>query len=227
VTGRPHALVTGASSGIGRAVVTRLLDLGWQVTGLSRRLPDVDHPGFRWREVDLADLAALTTALTPIRRVDAVVHAAGFQRTAYLGSLDPADGAAMWQVHVAAASHLVDALSARITDGGRIVLIGSRTMTGAPGKSQYAATKAALVGLCRSWAMELIDRRITVNVVAPGPTDTAMLADPGRRATPPTVPPLGRLVDPAEVAGTVAFLLGPDAGAITGQLVTICAGASL
>jgi 3-oxoacyl-[acyl-carrier protein] reductase len=225
VTG--HALVTGASSGIGRAVVARLLDQGWQVTGLSRRAPDIDDPLFGWRCVDLADPAALEAALTAVTRVDAVVHAAGFMRTAYLGSLDPADGAAMWQVHVVAASHLVDRLSGRISDEGRIVLIGSRTMSGAKGKSQYAATKAALVGLSRSWAMELIGRRITVNVVAPGPTDTAMLADPGRSATPPTVPPLGRLVDPGEVAGAVAFLLGPDAGAITGQVVTICAGASL
>ncbi len=66
-----------------------------------------------------------------------------------------------------------------------------------------------------------------MNVVAPGPTDTPMLPDPGRAHTPPALPPLGRLVSAAEVAGLTAFLLGPDAGAITGQLLVQCAGASL
>jgi len=75
--------------------------------------------------------------------------------------------------------------------------------------------------------MELLPRGITVNVVAPGPTDTPMLNDPTRAGTPPKVPPLGRLIRPQEVAGLVSFLLGPDAGAITGQHVVMCGGASL
>ena len=70
-------------------------------------------------------------------------------------------------------------------------------------------------------------RGITVNVVAPGPTDTPMLSDPGRAHTPPKLPPLGRLVTADEVAGLTAFLLGEDAGAITGQQLVQCAGASL
>jgi NAD(P)-dependent dehydrogenase (short-subunit alcohol dehydrogenase family) len=134
----------------------------------------------------------------------------------------------MWRVHVEAATVLVDAAVARMPRGARVVLIGSRTMTGVTGKSQYAATKAALVGLARSWAAELVDQAITVNVVATGPTDTPMLRDPGRATTtPPRLPPMGALIDPAEIAGTVAFLLGPDARNITGQALFVCAGASL
>jgi NAD(P)-dependent dehydrogenase (short-subunit alcohol dehydrogenase family) len=114
-----------------------------------------------------------------------------------------------------------------MNDGGRIVLIGSRTATGAAGRSQYAATKAALVGMARSWAAELVTRQITVNIVAPAATATPMLADPNRVGTPPKVPPIGRLVAPEEVAGLTAFLLGPDAGTITGQQVVICGGSSL
>ena len=133
----------------------------------------------------------------------------------------------MWRVPVEAATVLVDAAVGRMPRGGRVVLIGSRTMTGVPGKSQYAATKAALGGPRASWASELVERAITVNVVAPGPTDTPMLRDPGRAATPPRLPPMGALIDPAEIAGTVVFLLGPDARSITGQTLVVRVGASL
>lgn len=165
--------------------------------------------------------------LADVGPLDAVVHAAGVQRSAPLGALSAGDGDLMWRLHVAAATAVVDAVVDRVGDGSRVVLVGSRTATGVAGKSQYAATKAALTGLARSWAMELVPRRVTVNVVAPGPTDTPMLADPGRAATPPRVPPLGRFVRPAEVAALTAFLLGPEGGMVTGQQLVVCAGASL
>jgi NAD(P)-dependent dehydrogenase (short-subunit alcohol dehydrogenase family) len=219
-----HALVTGVSSGIGLATARRLLADGWAVTGFSRSEPPVP---LTWMETDLNDLTALREAVSKVSTVDAIVHAAGFQRSARLGNLSAQDGEAMWRVHVDAASVLVDTAVDRMPDGARVVLIGSRTMTGVPGKSQYSATKAALVGLARSWAAELVGRAITVNVVAPGPTDTPMLRDPGRAATPPRLPPMGRLIDPDEIAGTVSFLLSDTARSITGQTLVVCAGASL
>jgi NAD(P)-dependent dehydrogenase (short-subunit alcohol dehydrogenase family) len=112
-------------------------------------------------------------------------------------------------------------------DGGRIVLIGSRGSMGLAGRSQYGATKAALVAMARAWAQELAPRGITVNVVAPAATDTPMLRDPARSASPPKLPPIGRLIRPEEVAALTAFLLGPEAGAITGQQIMVCGGASL
>lgn len=220
-------VVSGASSGIGLAIAQRLLHLGWHVTGLSRRAPAIDHPNFIWRECDLTDFNALDRALETLSTLDAVIHAAGFMRTAPLGELHDADGQAMWHLHVAAASHMVNALYARLAPGARIVLIGSRTMQGAAGRSQYAATKAALEGLVRSWAIELAPKGITVNLIAPGATATPMLLDPARSGTPPNKPPLGRFVQPDEIAGLSAFLLGPDAGAMTGQSLLVCGGASL
>lgn len=222
-----HAVVTGASSGIGAAITTRLLDEGWRVTALCRTRPSTVGPASHWIPADLSDTAQLPALLREIGPVHAVVHSAGLQPSARLGALSADDGALMWNVHVQAASVLLDTLVGRIANGGRVVLIGSRTMTGVPGKSQYAATKAALAALARSWAAELAPRRITVNVVAPGPTDTPMLNDPGRAATPPVLPPLGALVAPADIAGLTAFLLGGEGGSVTGQTLVMCAGASL
>jgi NAD(P)-dependent dehydrogenase (short-subunit alcohol dehydrogenase family) len=144
-----------------------------------------------------------------------------------LGAYDADAAALMWRVHVDAAARLADRLAPRMPDGGRIVLLGSRLSAGAPGRSAYAATKAALVGLARSWARELAARRITVNVVAPGATETPMLRDQARGGVAPVLPPFGRFVAPVEVAGTVAFLLSDAAAMITGQQIVLCGGASL
>ena len=225
--GPKRALVTGVSSGIGAAAARRLLDDGWSVTGFSRRDPGVEHDRFDWVAVDLGDLDAVAEQATAVGAVDAVVHAAGLQSSAPLGKLRVEDGLDMWRIHVAAAEVLVNGLVPSMRDGGRVVLVGSRTMSGAAGKSQYAATKSALVGMSRSWAAELVHRAITVNVVAPGPTDTPMLNDPARTSTPPKRPPLGRFIAPEEVAGLIGFLVGPLGGSITGQAIVQCAGASL
>ena len=222
-----HAVVTGVSSGIGAAIAARLLREGWRVTGLSRTDPGLRDPGFAHRGVDLLDPARLPAALEGLRPT-ALVHAAGLMRAGSLGTLDAEAGRTLWRLHVEAASLLADALVPTMPDGhGRIVLIGSRTAAGAAGRSQYAASKAALVAMARSWAIELAPRGITANVVAPAATETPMLHDPARSALPPRLPPIGRYIRPEEMAATTAFLLGPEAGAITGQQIVICGGSSL
>lgn len=222
-----HALVTGVSSGIGAAIAQQLLGEGWAVTGFSRSTPAFSHERLAHMPVDVADRAALGGALAGLAGVDAIVHAAGILRVGVLGSLDPANGQAMWRLHVDAAEQIVEALAASLPEGARIVFIGSRTAAGSAGRAQYAATKAALVGMARSFAIELAPRRITVNVVAPGATDTPMLRDPKRASVAPKMPPMGRLVKPEEVAATAAFLLSEGAASITGQQIVVCGGASL
>lgn len=220
-------LVTGTSGGLGSAIAERLLTNGWRVTGLDRTPGQLQSENFEFVACDLLDPANVSRVVENLGQFTAFVHAAGFMHTGELGKMDLHASNAMWRVHVEAAIQIADLITPAMNTGSRIVMIGSRTANGVAGRSQYAATKSALVGLARSWALELAPRRITVNIVSPAATRTGMLTDPSRSSSPPLLPPLGRYIEPTEVAGYVAFLLGEDAAAITGQHLMICGGASL
>ena len=142
-----------------------------------------------------------------VRDVSAFVHAAGVLRVGMLGALKPEDAELMWRLHVDAAVRIANlvlpAMAAR--RDGRVVLIGSRVAQGKAGRSLYAATKAALIALMRSWAAEVVASGVTVNTVSPAATQTAMLDDPARQTQAPSVPPLGRLIRPEEIAAMVAY----------------------
>ncbi|THD43577.1 SDR family oxidoreductase, partial [Enterobacteriaceae bacterium ML5] len=198
ITPLKHALVTGCSSGIGETVCLTLLAQGWKVTGLARREASFQHPHFCAVPLDITDTAKLTAVLETLTQVDAVIHAAGMMKAAPLGQLDPQASEALWKLHIGVAEVLADRLVENMPDGGRIVLLGSRTSSGVAGRSQYVATKSAMIGMTRSWAAELAPRGITVNVVAPGATQTPMLDNPQRQSSPPRLPPIGRYIQPQD-----------------------------
>jgi 3-oxoacyl-[acyl-carrier protein] reductase len=229
------AWVTGASSGIGLAVAQRLLAQGWSVLGLDRAAASSEisqgaSARYAHLKGDLGDLPKLRKRLAKCETPHAVVHAAGIMHTAPAGQLDSAAGEAMWCVHVAVACELANCVLPpwlASGQGGRMVLVGSRVSHGMAGRSQYAASKAALVALARSWAAEGVASGVTVNVVSPAATDTPMLRGGSRASSTPRLPPMGRLIQPGEVADLVLYLLGDSAAAITGQDIAICGGASL
>ncbi|MGP9819432.1 SDR family NAD(P)-dependent oxidoreductase [Salinarimonas sp. NSM] len=229
---RGHALVTGASSGIGAAIAERLIRDGWRVTGLDREPPRSSDLRSRAILVDLADGDALDGVLDVLVREGdapvAIVHAAGLMRSDASAGHDEPPGLALWSVHVAAAHRLVERLAPSMPDGrGRVVVLSSRAGDGRAGRALYAASKAALTGLVRSWAAALVPRGVTVNAIAPATVDTPMLRDPARADAPIAPLPIGRIIRPDEIAALAALLLSEDGGAITGQVLTVCGGASL
>lgn len=222
------ALITGASSGIGFALANKLLSDGWRVIGFDIAPCAITHENFGAVKVDLCDTAAIQKACATLS-VDAFIHAAGFMQTAPLGELDLAAGDAMWGIHAQAAAAVCNALAPAMQARGfrRIIFIGSRVAGGFPKRGQYAAVKAALIAMAKSWAAELAPHGVTVNVISPAATQTAMLQSDARASSKPKLPPIGRYIQPDEIAALAEFLLSDSAAAMTGQEILICGGASL
>jgi len=226
------AIVTGTSSGIGQAIALKLLTEGWHVHGLDVAPSTIHHAQFSSWTLDLTQSGELESALDQLvtqHLPQVLVHAAGVLRVGSVGELDMQAGQLMWQLHVDVATRLANRILPIMKQArrGRMILVGSRVSSGIAGRSQYAATKAAILSLARSWAAESIAEGVTVNVVSPAATDTPMLKDPARVTTAPRLPPIGRLIQADEVAALVAFLTRPEAAAITGQDIAICGGASV
>jgi NAD(P)-dependent dehydrogenase (short-subunit alcohol dehydrogenase family) len=223
-----HAVVTGAGTGIGRAIAQRLAADGAQLTLLARdeaRLRDV-VPGARTRSVDIRDRDAVFAAFD--EPLDALVANAGIGGPNPPGEGDRFDD--IVRTNLYGTYWCVRAAEPLLADGGRIVVTSSiLARIGVAGYTGYCASKAGLLGLVRSLAAELAPRRIQVNAICPGWVDTDMawqgLSEwPGMTAdeawdVAKLEVPLRRMSAPAEVAGTVAWLLSDDAIGVTGQAI--------
>lgn len=234
---RGTAVVTGGSAGIGKVICQDLLDGGWEVVSLARRRTDIDHPRLHSIEVDLADRSATAQAVADITRrfqVTTVVHNAGVIRPALLAEVKLDDLDALLDLHLGCAIQLVQAsLPAMKAAGfGRVVLLSSRAALGLATRTSYSATKAGMLGMARTWALELGALGITVNVVAPGPIRTDMFYDvveagsEKERALAASIP-VRRLGESADVARAVRFFVEPANSFVTGQVLYVCGGTSV
>lgn len=228
------ALVIGGNRGIGLAVAHRLIGDGHRVSVTYRTgQPPAGLAGAR---CDITDADAVQQAFSSVEQqqgpVEILVVNAGITRDRLLFSMSEDDFDATMQVNLmgayrAAKRALRGMMKAK---WGRIVFVSSTVaMTGEVGQSNYAASKAGLIGFARSLARELGGRGITVNVVSPGLTDTDMVANltEDRRAAILSSVPLGRIAQPQEVAAAVAFLSGEDASYITGVILPVDGGSGM
>jgi NAD(P)-dependent dehydrogenase (short-subunit alcohol dehydrogenase family) len=221
------AVVTGASSGIGAAIAAALEQDGYRVAGIDRNdaAPYV---------TDVADPDAVAAAVRQIAMdlgpVDAVVSAAGHYEIMPIADITHGQLRRMLRVHLGGLRNVAKAALPSMIERRRgcIVAVTSElAVGGGDGEAHYAAAKGAIIGVVRSLAVEVAAHGIRVNAVAPGPTDTPLLApdSPWRASAYLATLPARRLARPGEIAEVVRHLVSDDAGFCTGEVLSPNSGA--
>ena len=230
--------LTGGSTGIGANLCERLLASGSRVVSFARRKPKIEHPELTALSVDLTDPVATRAAaeeLATTHPATQVVHNAGATFERPLEEVVPNDLESATQLHLGSAIALVQAAlpHMRKQGFGRVVLMSTRAVVGLEKRTVYSATKAGMIGMARTWALELAAEGITVNVVAPGPIDdtemfNAVVPKGSELSTRVAARvPVGRVGRPQDVSRAVEFFLAEEAGFVTGQTLFVCGGASV
>lgn len=229
------ALVTGSSRGIGAATARRLARDGYAVTVnclvnrdlAAQVVAEIEAAGGRaiWRQADGADPALMRGLFDAHEEafggVDVVVSNAGIMATAPFAAFEDDAFDRMIATNIKGSFNVLREAARRTRDGGRIITLASTSITQKrPTHGGYAATKAAQEIFAGCLAKELSGRRISVNALAPGPTNTSLLdVPPPLRAQAAQMTPYGRIGEPEDVADAIAALCSGDAEWINGQLV--------
>jgi 3-oxoacyl-[acyl-carrier protein] reductase len=237
------ALVTGSSRGIGAAILSSFAKAGatcvlhyWDdPAGENRKDAQVlagQFPGLVWlMPADVRDATAIEALFNQVKAehggFDILVNNAGILKDRTLRKMTLDEWSAVISTNLTGVFHCCKYGCDVLRDGGRVVNIASVAgLVGFPGQANYAAAKAGVIGLTRSIAKELARRKITVNAVAPGIVQTAMMADikEEMRAEYIKLIPAGRFADPADIANAVLFLASDESSYITGQVLPVTGG---
>ncbi|WP_333620010.1 3-oxoacyl-ACP reductase FabG [Dietzia sp.] len=234
-TGEPRSvLVTGGNRGIGKEIAARLLADGHKVAVTVREGAQGEPPTGALPVVcDLTDSASIDDAFSRVETehgpVEVLVASAGTNKDTLLMRMSEDDFSAVVDANLTGAFRLVKRANRAMLRArfGRIIFIGSVVgLAGTAGQANYASSKAGLVGLARSIAREIGSRSITANVVAPGFIDSGMTSELPENLKEQALAaiPMGRYGDPAEVAGVVSWLAGPDAAYVNGAVIPVDGG---
>jgi NAD(P)-dependent dehydrogenase (short-subunit alcohol dehydrogenase family) len=232
------AVITGASKGIGLDLAQRLLEKGYEVISIARNAPEeFEHPAFHTVKADLLDADAVAGAAAEIagtHEVTHFIHNAGLIWPNLVEEAKPDDLLGLTQLHLGSALTLTQAFLPAMKDRqfGRILFNGSRAALGVPTRTAYSATKAGMVGMARTWALELAPHGITVNVVAPGPVQTdnfwgIIPKGSDRESELAQRIPVGRLGTTRDISNAFLYFCDPENGFVTGQTLYVCGGASV
>ena len=227
-------LITGASQGIGRAIATRVIQDGYRVINLDKKAPKSLLKGETYHSIDLMDPQAIEELIPKITKQEPIlrlVNNAGFIRPGALENTTLDDFEAVMALNLRAPMLLAQQLLPHMRQAkfGRIVSIASRAALGKEERTVYAASKAGLVGMTKTWALEMAKFGITVNAIGPGPIATELFTSGNPPDDPKTIKiiqniPVQRMGQPEDVAHAVASLLDDRAGFITGQIHFVCGG---
>lgn len=227
-------LITGASQGIGRAIATRVIQDGYRVINLDKKAPKSLLEGETYHSIDLMDPQAMEELIPKITKQEPIlrlVNNAGFIRPGALENTTLDDFEAVMALNLRAPMLLAQQLLPHMRQAkfGRIVSIASRAALGKEERTVYAASKAGLVGMTKTWALEMAKFGITVNAIGPGPIATELFNSGNPPNDPKTIKiiqniPVQRMGQPEDVAHAVASLLDDRAGFITGQIHFVCGG---
>ncbi|MGQ8631678.1 SDR family NAD(P)-dependent oxidoreductase [Agrobacterium sp. DKPNP3] len=231
------ALVVGGAKGIGLAIARLLSEEGARVFLTSRRGEDADNAAARigngtiGLRADAGSPEDMVAAVDAVRRaygrIDGLVLNAGLSEHSQIAEITTEHFDRHFDVNVRGMVFGFQAALPAMTEGGSVVLVGSIAGTaGYKGYGTYAATKAAVRSYARTWTAELTPKGIRVNVVAPGPTDTEMMAAVAEETRAEIVAPIpmGRMAQPSEVAAAALFLLSDDASYIAGAELCVDGG---
>lgn len=231
------AVITGASKGIGLDLAQRLLQKDYTVISIARHTPDFAHDRFHAVEADLLDETAVTQAAADIAKAHKVTHFiqnAGLIWPNLLEQAKPSDLTGLTQLHLGSALTLLQAFLPNMKEQqfGRVLFNGSRAALGVPTRTAYAASKAGMIGMARTWALELAPYGITVNTVAPGPVQTdnfwGIIEKGSDRETELAKKiPVGRLGNTRDISNAFLYFCDPENGFVTGQTLYVCGGASV